>query len=735
MQSDLQTFVVIVISPPSITSQPSSRTNNAGTTATFSVVADGSNPLTYQWKKGDVNLTDGGNVSGANSATLTLANVLAADATNYSVVVSNTAGSATSNPAVLTVNDPVITVQPSSHSAGVGSTTTFSITAIGTAPVNYQWRKGGSDLSDGGNVSGAQTATLTLSNVTQSDATNYSVLVNNAVGVVASSSAILTLTGLDTTPPTVSIDSPKNNAQLSTSAATLSGTAKDTLPGVIVDVKYRVWPETIFTSATTLSPPVNGKLTWTVPNLPLTPGTNIIHAYSIDAGGNSSPIKTNKFFYNSTSPLTVRIAGSGFVKSSTLPNIVHNQTIPLLVGRPYALTAFVPPGTTNFVFTNWMGGTNLATLAQASANPVYGFQMESNLILEANFIPNPFLPVAGTYSGLFSETNNAIAHRSAGFFTVKVTGKAAYSCKLIFDGDTFSGGGKLDLSGQASRVIKRDKKGKTNLNLTLALDWVGGQIHGTVSDGNWTSEMLGYKATYSSTNPATEFLGAYTFLVPQTNYPVPPGGFGYAAVTNNILGVVSLKGGLADGSKIVQKVSLSADGKWPFYVQLYRSTNLTLPIINKADYRGSLMGWVTFTNDRPQGTLNWIKTSNAAPNYFNPAGFTSVVQLVSSRYQPPNPGERMLNIVNGTISFTDGNLSGPLAYNVTWASNNVISVPPFINKPTFSIATKTGLLKGTFFHPQLGKTNYFGAVLQQQKYAGGYFLGTNQSGAMRLDEN
>src|SRR6185503_13456531 len=122
------------------------------------------------------------------------------------------------------------------------------------------------------------------------------------------------------------------------------------------------------------------------------------------------------------------------------------QTIPLLVGRPFALTAFIGVGT-NYVFTNWMGGTNLDNLTHVSTNPAYSFVMQSNLILQANFIPNPFTPVAGTYSGLFHDTNNGVAHRNAGFFTVKLTAKASYTGSLIFDGDKVSISGKFDLSG------------------------------------------------------------------------------------------------------------------------------------------------------------------------------------------------------------------------------------------------------------------------------------------------
>jgi pectate lyase len=83
--------------PPTITTQPGSQSANAGDTVVFSVAASGSAPLSYQWKK------DGGDITGATGATLTLANVRLTDAGSYSVEVSNNAGVATSDPATLTV--------------------------------------------------------------------------------------------------------------------------------------------------------------------------------------------------------------------------------------------------------------------------------------------------------------------------------------------------------------------------------------------------------------------------------------------------------------------------------------------------------------------------------------------------------------------------------------------------------------------------------------------------------
>jgi hypothetical protein len=122
---------------PSITQQPANQTVSAGQTATFSVTAAGTAPLSYQWQKGTTAITGATSASYTTPATATSDN-----GTKFSVVVSNTAGKITSNPATLSVNAapvaPSITQQPSNQTVTVGQTATFSVTAAGTAPLSYQ---------------------------------------------------------------------------------------------------------------------------------------------------------------------------------------------------------------------------------------------------------------------------------------------------------------------------------------------------------------------------------------------------------------------------------------------------------------------------------------------------------------------------------------------------------------------------------------------------------------------
>lgn len=173
--------------PPVIRVQPVSRTNNAGTTATFTVQASGLGPLGYQWFKGALPLADGGNVSGSTSAALSIGSLTALDAGSFLVVVTNAYGCVTSSIAALRVIDPIITGQPSSQTANMGQTVAFSVTAIGAFPLCYQWRQGGIPID------GAVASVLSLTNVQASAAGNYDVVVSNSYGSATSAVAALTV--------------------------------------------------------------------------------------------------------------------------------------------------------------------------------------------------------------------------------------------------------------------------------------------------------------------------------------------------------------------------------------------------------------------------------------------------------------------------------------------------------------------------------------------------------------
>lgn len=91
---------------PTITTQPTSltRTDCADQNASFTVAATGISALSYQWQKNGVDVVDGGAISGATSATLTITGVVMSDAANYTCIVTDCSGSTTTAIATLTVN-------------------------------------------------------------------------------------------------------------------------------------------------------------------------------------------------------------------------------------------------------------------------------------------------------------------------------------------------------------------------------------------------------------------------------------------------------------------------------------------------------------------------------------------------------------------------------------------------------------------------------------------------------
>ena len=164
---------------PIITTQPAAQAVATGQTASFSVVAAGTKPLAYQWKK------NGTDIAGATSSTYTTPAILSEDnGAVFSVVVSNGAGTVTSSNAVL--SDVAISTQPAAQSVVVDQTASFSVTAAGTGPFTYQWKK------DGVNIDGATSSTYTTpASVIGDNNAVFTVQVGNSAGTVTSSSASL----------------------------------------------------------------------------------------------------------------------------------------------------------------------------------------------------------------------------------------------------------------------------------------------------------------------------------------------------------------------------------------------------------------------------------------------------------------------------------------------------------------------------------------------------------------
>jgi hypothetical protein len=583
---------------------------------------------------------------------------------------------------------PAIVAQPQTQTYLAGSDTTFTVGASGAPPLSYQWRFKGVDLP------GATNATLAILGMDASDVGGYSVVVSNDEESIPSTEALLRI---DPKSPTLRITSPRPNARLSNAVLTVQGSAQDNfgVSQVLVSLNEGLFQ------------PAQGTTNWSVA-LELAAGTNTIRAKAVDHALNESSLVTLRVFFVVNSPLAILVSGDGSV-SPTLDGTM------LEVGRGYSLRASPAPGS---LLSNWTGTGASGPLS--SVETTLSFIMQSNLVLQAAFVPNRFVTVRGSYNGLFFEADE-VRHERSGFFTATITELGTYSASLQIGTSRFPFSGRFDLSALATNRVALAATESVTVEMTLNLDEGGARITGHIRGGVWTANLAADRAAFSaSTNPAP-YLGAYTWVVSSSNDPATgPGGDGFGTVRVDASGRITFLGILGDGTKATQKVPISQNGDWPLYVGLYGG-------------KGSLLGWTSVTNHEDgdlNGILSWSKAAAAGKLYAN--GFTNNATLTGSRYTRPNSG-RVLNLINGFVTFTGGDLSAPFTNHVTLTEDNRFANLS-TNKLTLSITPATGLFAGTGTDPVTGKSIPFkGAVLRKQNRASGHFLGPTQSGRVSVD--
>ena len=497
--------------------------------------------------------------------------------------------------------------------------------------------------------------------------------------------------------PAITLSSPAVGVVFTNAAVTFRGTAADR--SIVTKVLVQLNGQ----------PPLeaSGTTTWSA-DLTLVPGTNTVRVTSFNRFGTESKAIVRTWFYSVLWPITITTNGSG----SITPALGGKG---LQIGRGYQLKASAGPG---FVFSNWTGSVT-------SPAPTLNFLMLSNYALHGNFIPNPFLPVKGPYSGLFLEKTNNPAHQRSGFVTIVLTGSGTFTGKLLLDGDALPVSGKFGLDGSFQQYIFRTGKSVLLVQLQLGLGGAADQITGTVLSSGWQAELAADRATFGAlTNPASVFRGRYHLAAPPaTNNVASPGGYGIASLTIDTGGLGQLSGTLADGTVVVQAWPLSKTGRWPFYAALYSG-------------KGSAFGWLQLTNEagvlRPVGELKWTKV--ALPGRYYPAGFTNQVALSGSPFSSPAKGQRVLALTNAIFTVSAGNFVMETNSTLTISTNNEVLVTSTnLAKLMIALSPATGLVNGAFTHPVTRRSTPFKAIILQQEHkAFGWFLGTNQSGGLSI---
>ena len=511
----------------------------------------------------------------------------------------------------------------------------------------------------------------------------------------------LGVTPPDLTPPTVTIASPAANSRQTNDTITVTGKASDNVAVTLVE--FRLENE----AGATDYFPASGTANWSATVGGLIPGTNTIRVRAYDA--ENLPVEaTRSVIFVEVSPLTLVTDGEG----SSTP--LRNGQL-LDVGKDYMAQA---RAARNHFFTHWSGSV------ESTDNPLT-FTMYPDFVLQGNFALSPFIAVAGSYNGLFSEfENNRV--ESSGFLSLKLTDLGAFSSKMILGGQRISFSGKFALDGLATIIVART--GASTLTVLLTLDLTGGtdQITGTIGDGTWTASVLAHRAVFNKTDNLAPQAGRYTLIVPGDDQDAAnqPGGDSFGTVTVDAGGNVKFSGVLADGTKVSQKVPLSKNGWWPLFVPLYSGS-------------GSILSWVIFVESSEAsftGVFNWIKP--AQPNgKLYADGFTVQREFSGSSYRPPtNSLDRVLLFSEGGVAFSAGSLAEGFENEVILGDNNKVSNLG-INRLTLSITLSSGLFSGRVTPPGATRSVSFrGALHQKQNYGSGFFLGTDQSGWARFSE-
>lgn len=192
---DLRVTMTRTVSPaaPVIVQQPMSQSVQLPAPFYLSVIAQAFPAPSYQWRRNGID------IPGATGPTFYVSNASMGDLGNYTCVVANSAGTATSAPATISTpgaEPATIVSEPLNQNVNEGDTVVFSVTATGAPAPTFQWRRNGVDLYDGAGVSGANLNALTLTSVAAGDAGSYTCFVSNTFGSDESSDATLVVNHL-----------------------------------------------------------------------------------------------------------------------------------------------------------------------------------------------------------------------------------------------------------------------------------------------------------------------------------------------------------------------------------------------------------------------------------------------------------------------------------------------------------------------------------------------------------
>lgn len=269
-------------------------------------------------------------------------------------------------------NAPVITNQPDNLTVAAGQPATFSVSASGATPMSYQWMKNGT------NISGATSATYTISSTTSSSAGQYSVKVSNTYGSVTSNSATLTITTANDRPVATIITPGANTYYHGGDVISFSGNATDAQDGTLPASKFtwtvEFWHNNNHYHPGPYIPPGVKSGTFTIPNTgELSP--NVFYRLKLKVTDNGGLIDTQHVdIYPLKSTITLNSVPTGLQvtydgQPKTTPfsiEVVRGMIVPLGVISPQTKDGI------SYTFDHWsQGGAASQSVTIGDNNPTY----------------------------------------------------------------------------------------------------------------------------------------------------------------------------------------------------------------------------------------------------------------------------------------------------------------------------------------------------------------------------
>ncbi len=661
--------------PVNITTQPLSKAVNADSTVKFSVAATGTAPLSYQWQKFNTTNMAFEDILGETSATYTIAHAVEANEGDYRVVVTNLAGSVPSSTATLSINDPVDIVAPliASKTIALGDTVSFTLTTTGSEPKKYQWRKNGTNLVNNSFITGATSATLTITGAQLVHAGDYSVVVSNPVNI--KTSTIASLAVIDATPKFLKL--PTGGKAIITASYTGKATAWVWKKGGVLVSSLGDFRYTFVKNVLTITP------------LQVTPSSDAAEYTCEITGPDGSAVATSTTLIVYSAPPEITGVAPLAMPDAMVGDPTYSYQIPFdpdPLKTPTSFTASVlPTGLKCNGLTGLITGRPTVALAVdksyvitlTAANLKNKSVKTANLLLKA--LP---LPSVGTFTGPIVRSDTVLNKNLGGRFDLITTSTGSFTGKVTLGALAYSFGGALlsdvtATNAPAGVVLIKRLLPLQNLHITFTMDLANHALTACdVNDGTNHASFSAWRKRWGTVMPQADlddlktYLGRYTFgldpEVPVVTPPVTPAevlpqGMGYGAFNVASTGLLTAAGKLPDNTAWSCATFCGPHGEVLIYKALY--TNLG-SIVGSLDItQGSAVATPPYGDNTLIGTVSWKRPATATHVYklgFGPTNLTAG----GGRYVVPTAPALLLGVTdNGTTNnahlvFTDGGISG-----------------------------------------------------------------------------